>query len=259
MQVSQHEESGAQGSEEAQPLWATQAHCTDPHGEKARSPQDQALGARGGPHDADGGLAAFSMGDIRMAEKAVESGMTLEGYFRRVKASGARGPQDGPSAAEANPLDAPKDPPPQQQHRPQEEGSSTLWNTDLAAHSATVGLGGVPLEADVEEEFSFLEETVSALMRIPSAVHAGPLAAFAATPKKGLLCRVYAGAFFGWRCSRKDRARWKKHGCCRGCQGSDQGGSGSSCCCGACRCSSTLQSRSCIRRCLVYQNARVSV
>ncbi|KAL8424244.1 hypothetical protein Efla_007293 [Eimeria flavescens] len=171
-------EAGGQKPAEPHPAWA--AHGQD-MGYRVKGPLPggsheeygpAAAGSPSGAQDADMGLAAFTMGDIRLAEKALEGGMTLEGYFRSVK--GADGGPPGAVQREAADqssaaLDAPEPLPQLQQlkqpHKRLEDDSRALWSADLNSNSsqATVGLGGVPLERDVEEEFSFLEETEFAL------------------------------------------------------------------------------------------------
>ncbi|XP_026193791.1 uncharacterized protein LOC34621281 [Cyclospora cayetanensis] len=105
------------------------------------------------------------MGDIRLAEKAVEGGMTLEGYFRSVKDTkpNLKQTSSDPSAT-GTPGSLPAER--EQQHAAgYGDAVQSLWGPQgpPVSPQATVGLGGVPLENDVEEEFSILEETDFAL------------------------------------------------------------------------------------------------
>ncbi|KAL8273166.1 hypothetical protein Esti_002924 [Eimeria stiedai] len=152
-------------AEEAHPAWAGQGQGEELRSKGPPTGPSEEYATAGGPRDGDFGLAAFSMGDIRLAEKALEGGMTLEGYFRSVKGEDARNADCPPQrelegATEALPgLQSYE----QQTHQlPSrlEDDSRGLWSNELTCSpQATVGLGGVPLERDVEEEFSFLEET----------------------------------------------------------------------------------------------------
>ncbi|KAL8445256.1 hypothetical protein Emag_005145 [Eimeria magna] len=161
-------ESGRNKTEEAHPAWAGQGHDEGLHSKGSLGgPLKECASPRaGGQQDGDLGLAAFSMGDIRLAEKALEGGMTLEGYFRSVKGEDARGTGCPPQRELEGTTEAllGSDSYGQQSHQLSkrlDDGSRSLWSSELTCSSpqAIVGLGGIPLERDVEEEFSFLEET----------------------------------------------------------------------------------------------------
>ncbi|OEH75421.1 hypothetical protein cyc_04803 [Cyclospora cayetanensis] len=157
---------GSQRRQEAHPAWAAHAQC------EKRKEESCDASVKGSPSrlheeltDVDGGLAAFSMGDIRLAEKAVEGGMTLEGYFRSVKDTkpNLKQTSSDPSAT-GTPGSLPAER--EQQHAAgYGDAVQSLWGPQgpPVSPQATVGLGGVPLENDVEEEFSILEETDFAL------------------------------------------------------------------------------------------------
>ncbi|CDJ41401.1 hypothetical protein, conserved [Eimeria tenella] len=118
------------------------------------------------------------MGDIRLAEKALESGISLESYLRSMKSGESKAMQE--SAAASSSSSSLGGPPgaavaprplggfPQQQQQQQlllqqtrQTDLQSIWGPQdsMGPPQAAVGLGGVPLEHDVEEEFSFLEDT----------------------------------------------------------------------------------------------------
>ncbi|KAL8437697.1 hypothetical protein ACSSS7_000722 [Eimeria intestinalis] len=155
-------------TEEAHPAWAGQGQDEELRSKGAPGvpSEEYACVMANGEQHGDLGLAAFSMGDIRLAEKALEGGMTLEGYFRSVKGDDARGAQGLPQRELQGPTQTLRGLDSCEQHdhqlpKSQDDGLRGLWSNELTCSSpqATVGLGGIPLERDVEEEFSFLEET----------------------------------------------------------------------------------------------------
>ncbi|KAL8450083.1 hypothetical protein Emed_002665 [Eimeria media] len=156
-------------TEEPHPAWAGQGQdeVLRPRGPPGGPLKEGASGRAGGQQDGDLGLTAFSMGDIRLAERALEGGMTLEGYFRSVKGEDARGADCSSQRELEGTPEAFAALEPHGQHQTHQlpkrldDDSRGLWSSDLTCSSpqATVGLGGIPLERDVDEEFSFLEDT----------------------------------------------------------------------------------------------------
>lgn len=113
-----------------------------------------------------GSWSAFTLGDIRQVEKALESGgMSLQEYMLLQQQRQAKEQKGEEGTAEKKPQEDKKPLKDAAGQSVKSEKRREVWREkeepdvkEKVVKSAGVGLGGVALQDDVEEEFSFFDD-----------------------------------------------------------------------------------------------------